>query len=104
MRTDREIVKETEKLADAFARINGIHVKTPNYSYRNSDNNQLRPYWYMACEAQRFFTETDPNDCEDESEVDIILSETLAQFEKIATEAGVELSEVFSYRNQQNVL
>lgn len=102
MRTDLEIVKQTEELARSLAEINGVFIKTPNYSFRNSENPRLKIYWALACESQRVLTNTDPNDCEDEYELIATLAKTLEEFKKLAQESGLELSEVISYGRQQN--
>lgn len=103
MRTDKEILDQTESLASSFAAIQGFNVKTPNFKYQHTENARINEYWLMACKAQELLTDTDPNNCE-EDEIEAALSETLKKYLEIAFESGVTLEEVISYGRQQNVL
>lgn len=61
MRTDKEIVDQTEALARKFAEMNGWQVP-PRKKMSDSVNPRFLVFWEMACQAQKVLTNTDPSD------------------------------------------
>lgn len=66
MRSDKEILEQTEQLARIFGQMHGREVTNPNYRFQLSTNPRCQFMWEMACKAQEFLTDTDPNNCGDD--------------------------------------
>lgn len=76
MRTDQEIVAQTEELARRLSRESGWDIiATP---YHTSPNPHAREYWRMACIAQELLTRADVQACIDNLAKTVI---TDAQYE-----------------------
>ena len=61
MRTDEQIVSQTNELARELYRLRGYVV--PNgYRFDASTHPHEREAWSAACAAQMMLTETDPNE------------------------------------------
>lgn len=61
MRTDREIVNQTNDLARVLYRLRGYTVPI-GYKFELATHPHEREAWEGACEAQIILTETDPKD------------------------------------------
>jgi hypothetical protein len=59
MRTDQEIVDQTDDLAREFAKLDGYELDGKFY---NDTASRSRHYWALACTAQAHLTNTDPCD------------------------------------------
>ena len=64
MRTDQQIIDQTNKLARAFYNLEGYTVKE-GYAFHRATHPHERTLWHMACAAQLELTETDPNEALD---------------------------------------
>lgn len=68
MRTDEEIVRQTNELAREMYKIRGYEVPT-DCKFYEFDRKNYHPHeqecWNMACAAQEIITGTDPNDALD---------------------------------------
>lgn len=60
MRTDIEIIQQTEQLAADLAALDGFRLV--GSTFREHYGQRARHYWRMACRAQEVITNTDPND------------------------------------------
>jgi hypothetical protein len=70
VRTDREIVNQTNALARELYRLRG-YVVPEGYRFDQSTHPHMLEAWAGACAAQIMLTETDPDDAlgeEDEDE------------------------------------
>lgn len=67
MRTDQEIVQQTNILARELYRLRG-HVVPEGYRFDQSTHPHEREAWAGACAAQLQLTETDPDDALGEDE------------------------------------
>lgn len=68
-RTDREVVEQTEALADMLMSWAHQRVKSdPLLNYRDSQDTRARQCWMMACEIQEFLTCTDAQNAAQELE------------------------------------
>ena len=67
MRTDREIVEQTNELARKLYRLRG-YVVAEGYRFDKATHPHMREAWAGACEAQQLLTDTDPNDALDDEE------------------------------------
>lgn len=63
MRTNNELIKQTNELAQRFAAMNGLYIKTPNPDFRNINTPECQKFWSMACLAQEMLTGANPNIC-----------------------------------------
>lgn len=63
MRTNNELIKQTNELAQRFAAMNGLYIKTPNPDFRNINTPECQKFWSMACLAQEVLTGANPNIC-----------------------------------------
>lgn len=63
MRTNDEIIKQTNELARRFGVMSGFYIKTPNPDFRNVDSAECRKFWSMACLAQEMLTGANPHIC-----------------------------------------
>jgi hypothetical protein len=61
MRTDQEIIDQTNRLARAFYNLQGYQVPE-GYEFNRASHPNERALWHMACAAQFELTETDPNE------------------------------------------
>lgn len=61
MRTDQEIVDQTNVLADRLYAIRG-YISRPGYRFDQATHPHEVEAWEGACEAQRLLTDTDPED------------------------------------------
>jgi hypothetical protein len=61
MRTDQEIVDQTNELARRLYAIRGYEVKE-FYRFDKATHPQEIEAWQGACEAQKMLTDTDPED------------------------------------------
>ena len=61
MRTDREIVNQTNDLARVLYRLRGYDVPI-GYKFELATHPHEREAWEGACSAQIILTETDPRD------------------------------------------
>lgn len=61
MRTDREVVKQTNELARQLYRLRGYEVPE-GYRFDRARHPHQREAWAGACAAQILLTETDPDD------------------------------------------
>lgn len=61
MRTDREIVEQTNELARQLYRLRGYEV-AEGYRFDRAFHPHAREAWAAACAAQVMLTDTDPND------------------------------------------
>ena len=61
MRTARQIVDQTNKLAKEFYEVLGYHVRE-GYRFDRAVHPTEQAVWNMACTAQIELTETDPFD------------------------------------------
>jgi hypothetical protein len=72
MRTDQEIVDQTNQLARILYKIRGYEVDENHKFYENRRN--FHPHeldaWRGACEAQLLLTNTDPNEALDNLDYD----------------------------------
>jgi hypothetical protein len=64
MRTDQEIINQTNELARTVYRIHGYVVSSDFKFYLSKHPHELQA-WHCACEAQKLLTETDPYDALD---------------------------------------
>jgi hypothetical protein len=64
MRTDQEIVDQTNELARQLYAIRGYVIKSP-YRFDRATHSMEREAWAGACAAQKLLTDTDPNDALD---------------------------------------
>jgi hypothetical protein len=60
VRTDEQIVQQTEELAAELALMDGYRLN--DGTFRDSLSSRARKYWERACAAQRILTNTDPDD------------------------------------------
>lgn len=67
MRSDQEIVSQTNELARTLYTLRGYAVRE-GYRFDRSTHPHEIEAWRGACEAQRLLTETDPQDSLDEIE------------------------------------
>lgn len=67
MRTDQEIVDQTNELARRLYAIRGYTVK-PGYRFDKATHPHEVEAWTGACDAQTFLTGTDPRDALDNIE------------------------------------
>lgn len=65
MRTDAEIVEQTNRLARELYRLRG-YVVAEGYRFDRATHPHMREAWEGACVAQEMLTETDPNEALDE--------------------------------------
>ena len=65
MRTDAEIVEQTNELARELYRIRG-YVVAEGYRFDKATHPHECQAWEGACAAQEMLTETDPNEALDE--------------------------------------
>lgn len=63
MRTNDEIIKQTNELARRFGVMSGFYIKTPNPDFRNIDSVECQKFWAMACLAQEMLTGANPHIC-----------------------------------------
>lgn len=63
MRTNDELIKQTNELARRFGVMSGFYIKTPNPDFRNIDTPECQKFWSMACLAQEMLTGANPNIC-----------------------------------------
>lgn len=63
MRTNSELLNQTNELAQRFAAMNGLYIKTPNPDFRNINTPECQKFWSMACLAQEMLTGANPNIC-----------------------------------------
>ena len=63
MRTNSELLNQTNELAQRFAAMNGLYIKTPNPDFRNINTPECQKFWAMACLAQEMLTGANPNIC-----------------------------------------
>lgn len=61
MRTDQEIIEQTNELARDFYALMGYKVKA-GYRFDRAIHPTERMCWTMACRAQEKLTHTDPED------------------------------------------
>ncbi len=61
MRTDQQIVDQTNELARRLYAIRGYETM-PGYRFDQATHPHEQEAWEGACEAQRMLTGTDPND------------------------------------------
>lgn len=61
MRTPQEIVDQTNELARELYRRRG-YLHPPGYRFDKATHPHEVEAWNGACEAQRFLTDTDPDD------------------------------------------
>jgi hypothetical protein len=61
MRTDEEIVQQTNELARDFYGLTGNRV-SPGYRFDRAAHPLEQLCWKMACRAQELLTETNPED------------------------------------------
>ncbi|EIQ01110.1 hypothetical protein OpiT1DRAFT_05678 [Opitutaceae bacterium TAV1] len=62
MRTDQQIVDQTNELARRLYALRGYTVKGINYRFDRAIHPHEVEAWQGACEAQRVLTDTDPQD------------------------------------------
>lgn len=63
MRTNNELIKQTNDLAQRFAAMSGLYIKTPNPDFRNINTPECQKFWSMACLAQEMLTGANPCIC-----------------------------------------
>ena len=63
MRTNNELIEQTNELAKRFAAMDGLYIKTPNPDFRNINTPECQKFWSMACLAQEMLTGADPHTC-----------------------------------------
>ena len=61
MRTDKEIVDQTNELARSFYKAQGCEVRK-GYRFDRAFHPQEQGMWSLACIAQMMLTQTDPRD------------------------------------------
>lgn len=61
MRTDHEIVDQTNELARRLYSLRGFQVPD-KFRFDQTDNPRAKEAWEAACEAQLFLTDTDPHE------------------------------------------
>lgn len=68
MRTDEQIIEQTNEVARAIYLIRGYQAP-PDYKFYEFERVNYHPHerecWDMACVAQEILTDTDPNDALD---------------------------------------
>lgn len=67
MRTEQEIVDQTNELARMLYAIRGYKVQK-GYRFDQATHPHEREAWEGACEAQKLLTDTDPMDAVEELE------------------------------------
>ena len=67
MRSDKEIVDQTNDLARKFYSVLGYNSKK-NFKFQNAIHPQEIAMWQMACIAQEVLTNTDVENCIEELE------------------------------------
>lgn len=67
MRTDQEIVDQTNELARKLYRLRG-YVVAEGYRFDKATHPHMKEAWDGACAAQLLLTDTDPNDALEEEE------------------------------------
>jgi hypothetical protein len=65
MRTDQQIIDQTNELARQLYAIRGYVIKSPTYRFDRATHPMEREAWAGACAAQKLLTDTDPNDALD---------------------------------------
>jgi hypothetical protein len=65
MRTDQEIVDQTNALAKQLYAIRGYVIQSPTYRFDKAEHPHEREAWAGACAAQKLLTHTDPMDALD---------------------------------------
>ena len=63
MRTNNELIKQTNELAQRFAAMSGLYLKTPDPDFRNINTPECQKFWSMACLALEMFTGANPHIC-----------------------------------------
>ena len=61
MRTEQQIIDQTNELARQLYRLAGYDVKK-GYDFSNATHPQVKLAWAGACVAQLMLTDTDPED------------------------------------------
>jgi hypothetical protein len=61
VRTDQEIIEQTNELARRFSRLQGYEAPEGHKFYEDGGDHMPCP-WLLACVAQEFLTGTDPDD------------------------------------------
>ena len=97
MRTDKEIVEQTEELALNFMRYFYDQVPIPEegtkITFRDSKNTRAQRCWLAACFAQELLTQTDVADAAAELEVDPVaaVADAINMIDSLSE--GLELQE-----------
>lgn len=68
MRSDKEVIDQTNELARKFYEHMGYEVPS-GYRFDRARHPQERLCWVMACTAQDTLTDTDPNDILNEEDL-----------------------------------
>lgn len=69
MRTDQEVIDQTNKLARILYRIHG-YVVDVNFKFYLSKHPHELQAWHGACEAQSLLTDTNPYDALDNLDIE----------------------------------